>query len=449
MRILFISHYYPPEIGAASNRIGYFAQYLAKKGHEVSVLTNSPSYPDNKIYEGYENRFTVKIENNVTVYRTKIFLSAKKSFTSRLAHYLSFVISSFVAKRKIPRPDIIFASSPPLFTGIIGVIFKKLWKTKLIIDIRDIWPESVESVGAVRNKSLLKQGEKLAKWIYKNADHITATSPGIEKKILQATTAEAGQASYPDASVGIPTLRRDKLQANITVLPNGAELDIFRPDIKGDHMRKIWNLDDKFVVLYTGNLGLAQAPEVMLNAAEILKNDSSLAAKNILFLIVGSGVFLEELQEHAQKKNLTNVIFTGPRPRVEMPQFVAASDVCIIPYKASDTFRNTFPSKMFDYMAGGKPIIINLKGEASDLIDKAECGACIEEDKVNGEAREGGLGQSAPALAEKIAELQKNPATAKHLGQNGRKFVEENYTREKIAEELSKLLASINKFGKH
>lgn len=410
MRVLFISHYYPPEIGAASNRIGYFARYLAKNDHEVSVLTNSPSYPENKIYEGYENRFTIKIENGVTIYRTKIFLSAKKSFTSRLAHYLSFVISSFVARRKIPRPDIIFASSPPLFTGIIGVIFKKLWKIKLIIDIRDIWPESVESVGAVRNKSLLKQGERLAKWIYKNADHITATSPGIEKKILQALQAK---------------------EPHITVLPNGAELDIFRPDIKGGHIRKIWNLGDKFVALYTGNLGLAQAPEVILKAAEILKND-----QNILFLIVGSGVFLKKLQEESQKKNLTNIIFTGPRPRVEMPQFVAASDVCIIPYKASDTFRNTFPSKMFDYMAGGKPIIINLKGEASNLIEKAECGACIAE-------------ESALALAGKIAEFQKNPKESSDLGQNGRKFVENAYTREKISEELLKLLAliSVNNLG--
>lgn len=398
MKILFISHYYPPEIGAAANRIGYFAQFLAKKGYEVSVLTCSPNYPEGKIYHGYENRYTVKIENGVTVYRTKIFLSAKASAFSRLAHYLSFVISSFTAKSKIPQPDIIFASSPPLFTGIIGVIFKKLWKTKLIIDIRDIWPESVESVGAVKNKALLKQGEKLAKWIYKNADHITATSPGIEKKILQAG------------------------QANITVLPNGAELDLFRPNINGSHMRRVWNLGNKFIILYTGNLGLAQAPEVILSAAEILKNDVE-----ILFLIVGSGILAQKLQKKAEEKNLTNIIFAGARPRTEMPQFVAASNVCIIPYRASDTFRNTFPSKMFDYMAGGKPIIINLKGEASDLIEKAQCGFCVAE-------------ENAESLAQKITGLKENPTLANQLGKNGRDFVENAYTREKISEELEKLL---------
>ncbi len=400
MKVLFITHYHPPEIGAAANRIGYFAQFLAKKGHEVSVLTCAPNYPEGKIYHGYENRYTVKVENGVTVYRTKIFLSTKKSTLSRLAHYLSFVISSFITKRKIPRPDIIFATSPPLFTGIIGVIFKKLWKIPLILDIRDIWPESVESVGAVRNKNLLRQGERLARWIYKNADKITVTSPGIEKGIKNQTS----------------NIK------NITILPNGAELDLFRPDTKSDHIQKTYNLKDKFVVLYTGNLGLAQAPEIFLKTAEILKNTSE-----ILFLIVGAGVLFETLQKQAQDKNLTNIIFTGPRPRSEMPQFVAESNVCIIPYKASDTFRNTFPSKMFDYMAGGKPIIINLKGEASKLIEEAECGFCVEE-------------ENAEAIARKITQLKENPVMAELMGKNGRIFVEKNYTREAISNNLNTLI---------
>lgn len=400
MKILFITHYYPPEIGAAANRIGYFARFLAKKGHEVSVLTCTPNYPEGKIYHGYENRYTVKAENGVTAYRTKIFLSTKKSTLPRLAHYLSFVISSLAAKRKIPKPDIILATSPPLFTGIIGAIFKKLWKIPLILDIRDIWPESVESVGAVHNKTLLKQGVRLARWIYKNADKITVTSPGIAKGIKNQE----------------PSIK------DIAILPNGAELDLFRSDIKSDNIQKKWGLSGKFVVLYTGNLGLAQAPEIILKTAEILKNTT-----DILFLIVGAGVLFETLQKQAQNKNLKNIIFTGPRPRAEMPQFVAASDICIIPYKASDTFRNTFPSKMFDYMAGGKPIIINLKGEASKLIEEAECGFCIEE-------------ENACALAQKITQLKENSVILERTGKNGRIFVEKNYTRETISNNLAQLI---------
>ncbi len=405
MNILFISQFYPPEIGAASNRIGYFAKYLAKAGHKVSVLTSAPNYPEGKIYGGFRNRWTVQEDNDVTVYRTRVFLSKKNHVISRLTHYLSFVFASVIAKRKIPKPDVIIASSPPLFVGLIGVIFKKLWRgTPFILDIRDLWPESVESVGAVKKKSLLRQGEKLARYIYRHATHITCTSPGI-KKLLGA--------------------HRPELIPHITVLPNGAELDIFRPDISPDHIRRTWNLGNKFVVLYTGNLGLAQAPEIFVKTAEILEKNN-----DILFLIVGSGVLKEKLEDEARKKNLTNIIFTGSQPRAHMPDFVAASDICIIPYKAADTFRSTFPSKMFDYMAGSRPIIINLKGEASELIEKAGCGILVKE-------------ENAQSLAEALTNLQKNPEQTKAMGKSGRKFVEQYYQREIIAQDLEKLLRNL------
>lgn len=407
MNILFISQFYPPEIGAASNRIGYFAKYLAQAGHQVSVLTSAPNYPEGKIYAGFRNRWTVQQDNAVTIYRTRIFLSKKNHILSRLTHYLSFVFASIVAKRKIQKPDVIIATSPPLFVGLIGVIFKKLWRTTpFVLDIRDLWPESVESVGAVKKKSLLRQGEKLARYIYRHADNITATSPGI-KRLLMA--------------------HASPFAANITILPNGAELDIFRPDISGDHIRRTWNLGNKFVVLYTGNLGLAQAPEIFVKAAEILKEN-----RDIIFLIVGSGVLKEKLEYDARGKNLTNMIFTGSQPRAHMPEFVAASNVCIIPYKAADTFRNTFPSKMFDYMAGSRPIIINLKGEASELMKKAGCCLLTKE-------------ENAKSLAEAIIDLQKNPVRAKEMGVSGRTFTEKYYQREIIAKDLEKLLLGLRK----
>lgn len=403
MKILFISQYYPPEIGAASNRIGYNAKYLAQAGHEVSVLTSAPNYPEGKLYKGYANKYTVQNENGVTVYRTRILLSPKTNAMSRLAHYMSFIITSFVAAKRISKPDIIIATSPPLFVGMLGVLFKKLWKIPFILDIRDLWPESVESVGVVKNRRLLKQGERLAHWIYKNADHITATSPGIQKNLPLAAAKK------------------------VTIIPNGAELDLFKPDTDGNHMRKTWNLNNKFIVLYTGNLGLAQAPEIFVKTAEILKNEHDIA-----FLIVGTGVLKPKLQEEANKKNLTNLIFTDSQPRSKMPAFVAAANVCVIPYKAANTFRNTLPSKMFDYMAGGKPIIINLEGEASQLIEKAGCGNLAKEEDPK-------------SLAEKILYLKQNPAVSEAMGKSGRDFVEKDYRREVIATNLEKLILNLGK----
>lgn len=403
MNILFISQYYPPEIGAASNRIGYFAKFLSRNGHNVTVLTSTPNYPEGKVYPGYENRFSIKEEDSVCVTRTRILLTPKKTVVTRLAHYLSFLLSSIFAKGKIQKSDIIFASSPPLFTAIIAVIFKKLWNIPLMTDIRDIWPESAESVGLVKNRKLIRSGEKLAQWIYRNSNHIMVTSPGIKR--------------------GVPQIFHEK----ITVLPNGAELELFHPDVDGEMIRRKWNLGEEFVVLYTGNLGLAQAPEILIKVAELLKNES-----DIIFLIVGAGVLYEKLRSEVEQKNLTNIVFPGARPRSEMPTYVAASDVCIIPYKKSETFRNTLPSKMFDYMAGGKPIIINLDGEAGDLIQQAQCGLVVKE-------------ENASDLAEKIQYLKQNPSRAQQMGCAGRTFVEKNYRRETVAAHLEELLKSIAK----
>lgn len=402
MNILFVSQYYPPEIGAASNRIHYFAEFLAKNGHFVSVLTSTPNYPEGKIYPGHYNRYSAQKTNGVTVHRTRIYFTAKSNAIARIAHYLSFVLFALIAKRKIEKPDVIIASSPPLFTGLIGAILRKLWRTRLVLDIRDLWPESVESVGAIKNRRLLRQGERLAHYLYRTADRITATSPGIQKKLPESA------------------------QKKVTVLPNGAELDLFRPDIEGEGIRRRWNLGEKFVALYTGNLGLAQAPEVFIDAAEILKQ----VRDDIILLIVGAGVLLPALQQEASRRNLENIIFAGNQPRHTMPEFVAASDCCIIPYKKNDTFRNTLPSKMFDYMAGGKPFIINLEGEASALMEDAECGLLAAE-------------EDAKDLAKKILELKKNPALAQKLGAAGRAYVEKNYRREVIARHLAELIETL------
>lgn len=410
MKILFISQYYPPEIGAASNRIGYFAGFLAASGHEVSVLTSCPSYPGERPYEGYKNKFNLKIEDAVKVYRTRIFLSAKKNALGRLAHYLSFVISSVIKRKKIEKPDVIIATSPPLFTAITGVIFKKLWQVPLMTDIRDIWPESVESVGAVKNKALLAQGSKLAIWIYKNSDRISATSPGIKKKILQASHSS---------------------NVKISIFPNGAELDLFNSQTQQQknlsaQIRHRYGIGEKFLVLYTGNLGLAQAPEIFVKAARLLSENP-----DVVFLIVGEGVLRRKIEQDAKDRNLTNIIFTGPLPRSDMPAFISSADVCVIPYKKSDTFKNTLPSKMFDYMAGAKPLIINLDGEAAELIKQAGCGIITRE-------------ESASSLLDAILYLKKNPDVAAEMGEKGREFVEKNYRREIIAGQLENELKTLS-----
>lgn len=404
MNILFISHYYPPEIGAASNRIGFFARFLAAHGHAVTVLAPSPSYPDAKIYVGHENRLTIVSEEGVNVIRTRVFLSAKKSLSGRLAHYFSFIINGFFARRRIEKPDVIFATSPPLFVGLLAVALKKRWSVPLVVDIRDLWPQSVESVSLIGSRPLLRAGSRLAHFLYRSADHLTVTSKGIARQLQQYT---------------------DKL----SVMPNGADLELFAHHLLPHPIIGALPLKEKFVVMYTGNLGLAQAPEVLISAAETLRNK-----EDIVFVIAGSGVLLDDLKRMAQRAALTNVIFTGPLPRSAMPSLLARANVCIIPYKKADTFRNTLPSKLFDYMAAAKPVIINLEGEAWDIIQEAGCGVLARE-------------EDSRSLGEQILSLRGEGVKLPAIGEKGRQFVGDNFNRASISAKLEQLLGRVGEAG--
>lgn len=401
MDILIISQYFPPEIGAAANRMKMTAEFFAKSGHKTTVLTSVPNYPDGILQRGYKNRIHIEKEENLTIVRVPVLLSQQKTTFKRLAHYGSFVVSAIRAGRKLPKPDLILVTSPPIFTGIIARYLAKKWKVPMVLDVRDIWPASVESVGAVRSKPVLWLGKHLAESLYSTAAHITATSDGIRK--------------------GIPKIFHHK----VTVIPNGADFELFTPTPTREKTRTKYHLGEKFVALYSGNIGLAQAPEVLIEAAEHLKK-----SPHIVLLIVGSGVVLQKIKHAAASKKLTNIIFTGVLPRESMPNIVAASDVCIIPYKKAETFRHTLPSKIFDYMAGAKPIIINLAGEASELIKKAECGVTVAE-------------EDGPALAEAIIQMSEQQDKAQRMGQHGRIFVHKNYRREVICQRLLQTLQAV------
>jgi len=406
MNILIHTQYFPPETNAPANRWGYFAKYLADQGHKITILTSFPNHPLGRILNGYKNQWRFDEEmDGMKIIRTWTYISASRRFISRLFNYFSFAFSSYM---NMFNKDInlFIASSPPLSVAIVGAIIAKKKKIPLILDLRDIWPEAAVSTGYIKKGFFYHLAEKWEKRCYKQAQKILVNSLAIFEELKN--------------SKGVPS-------SKLEFIPNGADLEFFKEINNSNKINEEYNIKDKFIVLYTGLLGFAQAPEVMIDAAKILENN-----KDIVFLIVGGGPLKKDLESKIKDLELDNVVLTGQRPREEMPVFVSRGDICLVPYKNSSTFQKNVSSKMFDYMASGKPIIINLEGAASDIIIKAQAGLVVEP-------------ENALALAKTIEQLYNNRFLRKKMGNSGKVYVEKHYDKKKISKQLEIILENVAK----
>ncbi len=404
MKALFFSQYYSPEINAPAHRMSFFAKHLSKKGDDVTVICEPPNYPERELFEGYENKWrSINQEDGVKVVRSWVHITKKKTFIPRIINYASYLISSFFAGLH-EDPDVIFVTSPPFPALASAWLLSKIKRVPLVLDIRDIWPDSAVSVGMMNKGLLFKFLQWWEKKFYKSAEKIVVNAKGIGKRLTKEK--------------GVP---EDKIK----FLPNGAEIEMFDPQAQGKKLNQEFNIKNKYVVLFTGLIGLAQDPEVIVKAANILKNE-----KEIFFLIVGDGPKRKECLELIDKYNLENIIMPGSYPREEMPKFVARADACLATHKKDDLFKDVIPSKIFDYMAGARPIIINSQGEGVRIVKEAECGINIPP-------------ASPQEMADAILNLYHDFAKARDYGKNGRKYAEKNFAKKKIAEKLHDLLESI------
>jgi glycosyltransferase involved in cell wall biosynthesis len=409
MKILFYSQYFYPETNAPANRWTYFAEYLSKKGHEITVLTSFPNHPLGKIFKGYKNcwRFIEKKEE-IEIIHTWTYVSSSRKFLSRLLNYFSFAFSSYFNSRYLKNKnfDCFIASSPPLSVPIIGKMIAKKFKIPFILDLRDVWPEAAISTGYLKKGFLYNLAEKWERKVYQEAKKIIVNSPAILEELNQ---------------------NKDVPLKKLEYIPNGADLEFFCSDRNYEEIERKYGLKNKFVVLYTGLLGFAQAPEFLVDTAKILAEN-----KEIVFLIVGEGPLKKDLELKIKKLGLKNIILTGQRLREEMPLFVARGDICLVPYKNKTTFKKNIPSKMFDYMAAGKPIIINLKGVASNIIEQASAGLLVEP-------------ENSQSLAENILKIYHNESLREKMGSAAKIYAENNYNKKVISEKLEIILKNVTK----
>ena len=403
MKILFLTQYYPPEVGAPQNRLHELAVRLKAKGLEIEVLTAMPNYPEMKIISNYKGKiFYIEEVEGIKVYRSWIWVSKSKSIISRLLNYFSFVFSSiFFGLLKLKRYDVVFCESPPLFLGISALFFKALKGSKIIFNISDLWPESAEKLGVVTNKFILTAAVTLEEYLYKASHVITGQTQGIVRNISNR---------FP--------------QKVCYWLPNGVDLSYYN----SQKIQSDWRLANGFkandrLFLYAGILGYAQGLEVIIKAANLLKDQTEFK-----FILLGSGPEKEKLKGLAQTLHLTNVFFFEVVTKKEMPFVLKSIDVAIIPLKKLLLFEGAIPSKIFENLAMGIPILLGVEGEAKKLfIDEGRAGLAFEP-------------ENEASLAEKILEIKVNPKLLNYFAENGRTYVAEKFDRNKIAEDFLQVL---------
>lgn len=346
MKILIVSQYFPPE---PELKISGLARGLVKLGNEVEILTGYPNYPKGKFYDGYKIRFSLKEDyEGATVHRLPLIPDRNRNAFWRVANFLSFMISVlFIGPFLIKKPDIIWVYNPPLTLGIPASFMSFLFRAPLVVEIQDMWPETLQATGFVDNKLILKIIDLLGKFQYKVASAITVISEGFKNNI---------------ESKGVDS-------SKVFVIENWAyEQESFTDEINYT-LAKEKGLDGKFNILYAGNMGSAQGLSNLIDAAKILEDLDS-----IQFVLLGSGIEESILKEMSQRYGLSNVIFLGRLPMDMMASMYSLADALLVHLTDDPLFEITIPGKTQSCLLSGKPVIASVNGDAANLIEKAEAG---------------------------------------------------------------------------
>ncbi len=406
LKLLILSQYFPPEIGAPQNRLFELAIRLQKKGIDVTVLTAMPNYPNMEIQNEYRGlKYHFEEMNNLKVHRTSIYVSKNTGISSRLRNYFSFVWSSFKNRNKIVGDfDFILCESPPLFLGISAYLISKSKKAKMIFNVSDLWPESAEKLGIVKNKLMLKMATYLEEFLYRKSILITCQTQGIVKNIKNR---------FPNK--------------NIYWLPNGVDSKLFQPN----NNTKTWKRENGFknediLFFYGGILGHAQGLEIIIEASKHFEKK-----KNIHFILMGSGPEKIKLISKKETYKLDNLHFFNPVKKTMIGEVISSIDASIIPLKNIPLFEGAIPSKIFENLAMEKPIILGVNGEAKELfIEKGKCGLHFEPENIN-------------ELVSCINKLIDKPELKSSLGKNGREYAKNHFDRDTLADNFYDELISL------
>jgi len=403
MRIVFFSHYYPPEVNAPASRTSEHCREWTRLGHDVTVVTSAPNHPKGELYPGYRNRlFQREIIDGVKVVRVWTYLAANEGFLRRTLNYVSYMLTAALAVPRLPRPDVYVSTSPQFFCGLAGMIAAKMRWRPWVLEIRDLWPESIITVGAMRKGTAVRLLEWLERLAYRKADRIVSVTDSFVPHIAA----------------------RCQGAEKIDVIKNGVDLSLFKRGSDPDAVKRELGLDGRFVAAYVGTHGMAHSLDTLLDAAAAQKHDAGIG-----FLMVGDGAEQARLAARVASEGLGNVKIVGQLPKARMPAIWAATDASLILLRRSDAFLKVLPSKMFEAMAMEVPIVLGVEGEAHALLESAGAGIAITP-------------ESAGELAAAVSRLRDDAALAASCGGRGSAFVREHFDRSRLARRYIDVLES-------
>ncbi len=401
MHILLIHQAFAALDEPGGTRHHELARYLAQKGHKVTVIASPVSYLTGN---GQQKRVRKQVDDlGVTIIRSYTLPVLHRSFVWRIFGFLSFMVSSFVNGLFVRKVDLVWGTTPPIFQGPTAWLLARLKGVPFLLEVRDLWPAFAVAVGVLKNKTLIRLSEWLERFLYKHADLVMVNSPGYIEHVKARGARE------------------------VALIPNGADPAMFDPAEDGAAFRQAQGLEDRFVVLYAGAHGLSNDLDVVLDAAALLKDNPAI---RIVFL--GDGKEKPRLQIRATEMGLTNVLFLPPVPKSAMAEALAASDACLAILKPIELYKTTYPNKVFDYMAAGRPVILAIDGVVRQVIEEAQAGISVTPgDPVS--------------MAKAITDLASNPAKCRKMGKNGRLAIENKFSRIELAEKFTALLETMRR----
>ena len=401
MHILLIHQAFAALNEPGGTRHHELARYLAGRGHTVTVITSRVSYLTGVLTP---SPLPSGEGSGVRVLRVYTYQALHKSFVHRVFAFVSFMAASFFAGLGVKKVDLVWGTSPPIFQGVTAWALARLKGVPFLFEVRDLWPAFAIAVGVLKNPALIKMSLWLERFLYSHADLVMVNSPGYGSHVTEGGA------------------RR------VELVPNGADPEMFDPAADGAAFCSANHLENKFVVLYAGAHGMSNDLGVVLDAAVLLQTQ----APEVQIVFLGDGKEKPALQKRAGSLGLNNVLFIPPLAKSEMAAALACADACLAILKPIEAYKTTYPNKVFDYMAAGRPVVLAIDGVIRTVVEAAGGGIFVEPGNP-------------PALAEAICRLAADKANARRMGLAGRKYLEEHFSRAIIADKLTGILEAMVK----
>jgi glycosyltransferase involved in cell wall biosynthesis len=404
MHILLIHQAFAALNEPGGTRHHEIARFLADRGHKVTIIASPISYLTGSTVAPSVKSGETEEEKGVKIIRAYTYRALHKSFVHRIFSFFSFMVSSFFAGLRVKNVDLVWGTSPPIFQGVTAWLLSRMKRVPFLFEVRDLWPTFAIAVGVLKKPLLIKMSTWLESFLYHHADRVMVNSPGYVDHV------------------------RERGARRVELVPNGADPDMFDPDNDGAGFRRAHRFDDKFVILYAGAHGMSNDLGVVLDAARIIGSKRN--ALDVIFVLLGDGKEKSHLQALAKEMGLSNVLFLPPVPKNEMAAVLAGADACLAILKPIAEYKTTYPNKVFDYMAAGRPVVIAIDGVIRKVVEEAHCGLFASPG-------------DAASLADVVMDMAANKATSRQMGLSGRRYLVEHFSRSALTEKFASILADM------